>query len=105
MTKLTSQHFSPRASLCALGPKICSLKLFETISKHVLIKQKTIKHKPVDKLFDSKAVVRRPTSPRPSDGLGTVTDNTGLCAAAAKASHTLDEEQRAAGICDADPYT
>ena len=53
MSKLTSQHFSPRASLCALGPKIRSLKLFETISKHVFIKQKTIKHKPVDKLFDA----------------------------------------------------
>jgi hypothetical protein len=53
MSKLTSQHFSPRASLCALGPKIRSLKLLETISKHVFIKQKTVKHKPVDKLFDA----------------------------------------------------
>src|SRR5215218_2772452 len=53
MSKHTSQHFSPRASLCALGPKIRSLKLLETISNHVFIKQKTIKHKPVDKLFDA----------------------------------------------------
>lgn len=53
MSKLTSQHFSPHASLCALGPKIRSLKLFDTISKHVFIKQKAIKHKPVDKLFDA----------------------------------------------------
>jgi hypothetical protein len=53
MSKQTSQHFSPRASLCALAPKIRSLKLFDTISKHVFIKQKTIKHKPVDKLFDA----------------------------------------------------
>jgi hypothetical protein len=52
MSKHTSQHFSPRASLCALGPKIRSLKLFETISKHVFIKQKTIKHKSVKNLFD-----------------------------------------------------
>src|SRR5215218_4119963 len=53
MSKHASQHFSPRASLCALGPKIRSLKLLETISNHVFIKQKTIKHKPVDKLFDA----------------------------------------------------
>jgi hypothetical protein len=53
MSKHSSQHFSPRASLCALGPKIRSLKLLETISNHVFIKQKTIKHKPVDKLFDA----------------------------------------------------
>jgi hypothetical protein len=53
MSKHTSQYFSPHASLCALGPKIRSLKLLETISKHVLIKQKTIKHKPVDKLLDA----------------------------------------------------
>src|ERR1051325_8247174 len=53
MSKLTSQHFSPRASLCAIGPKIWSLKLFHTISKHAFIKQKAIKHKPVDKLFDA----------------------------------------------------
>jgi Transposase DDE domain group 1 len=53
MSRHTSQHFSPHASLCALGPKIRSLKLFDTISQHVFIKQKTIKHKPVDKLFDA----------------------------------------------------
>jgi hypothetical protein len=50
MSKHTSQHFSPH---CALGPKIRSLKRLETISNHVFIKQKTIKHKPVDKLFNA----------------------------------------------------
>jgi hypothetical protein len=53
MSNHTSHHFSPHALLCALGPKIRSLKLLETISNHVFIKQKTIKHKPVDKLFDA----------------------------------------------------
>jgi hypothetical protein len=57
MSKHTSQHFSPRASLCTLGPKIRSLKLFDTISNHVFIKQKTIKHKPVDKLLDAFIVI------------------------------------------------
>jgi hypothetical protein len=53
MSKHLSQHFSPRASLCALGPKIRSLRLLETLSKQVFIKQKTIKHTPVEKLYDA----------------------------------------------------
>ncbi|HST20597.1 MAG TPA: transposase [Blastocatellia bacterium] len=53
MNQNTIEHFSPCASLCALAPKIVSLKLFETISEHLFIKQKTIKHKPIDKLKDA----------------------------------------------------
>ncbi len=48
-----SEHFSPRASLCALASKIKSLKLFDTIGQHVHIHQKTVKHKPIDKLLDA----------------------------------------------------
>jgi hypothetical protein len=39
--------FTARAPLAALGLKLRSLKLFETISQHVKIKQKTIKHAPI----------------------------------------------------------
>jgi hypothetical protein len=53
MKKTISEHFSPRASLCALAAKIRTLKLFETISEHVHIHQKTVKHKPIDKLCDA----------------------------------------------------
>ena len=53
MAKQTFQHFSPHASLCALGAKINSIKLFDIVSEHVFIKQKTIKHKPVEKLKDA----------------------------------------------------
>lgn len=53
MNQKTIENFSPHASLCALAPKIVSLKLFETISEHLFIKQKTIKHKPIDKLKDA----------------------------------------------------
>src|SRR5215203_3177755 len=45
--------YTPRATLCALGVKVRSLKLFETISEHVRIRQKTIKHTPVEKLQDA----------------------------------------------------
>ena len=53
MKKGVSEHFSPRATLCALGIKIKALKLFEVIAEQVHIKQKTIKHKPIDKLLDA----------------------------------------------------
>lgn len=40
------------ATTCA-GIKIRSLKLFDTIKEHVFIKQKTIRHTPVEKLTDA----------------------------------------------------
>jgi hypothetical protein len=45
--------YSPRATLCAIGIKLRSVKFFETITEYVHIKQKTIKHTPVEKLTDA----------------------------------------------------
>lgn len=55
MTKqiTSTQHFSPRATLAALGTKVRSLKLFDTIAEHVHIKQKSVRHTPLDKLTDA----------------------------------------------------
>jgi hypothetical protein len=36
--------YTPRATLCAIGLKIRSWKLFETVAEHVHIRQKTIRH-------------------------------------------------------------
>jgi hypothetical protein len=49
----TARLYTPRATLCALGLKVRSLKLFETISEHVRIRQKTIRHTPIEKLTDA----------------------------------------------------
>ena len=49
----TTQHYTPHATLAAIGIKIRSLKLFDTIKEHVFIKQKTIRHTPVEKLNDA----------------------------------------------------
>jgi hypothetical protein len=49
----SSRLYSPRATLCAIGLKLCSMKLFDTIADHVKIRQKTIKHTPVEKLTDA----------------------------------------------------
>ena len=52
-SKETTQHYTPHATLAALGIKIRSLKLFDTIKEHVFIKQKTIRHTPIEKLHDA----------------------------------------------------
>jgi hypothetical protein len=52
-TGTASRLFSPRNALAALGIKICSLKILETISEQVRIRQKTIKHTPIEKLTDA----------------------------------------------------
>jgi hypothetical protein len=49
----TTQHYTPHATLAAIGLKIHSLKLFDTIKEHVFIKQKTIRHTPIEKLHDA----------------------------------------------------
>jgi hypothetical protein len=49
----SSRLYSPRATLCAIGLKLRSMKLFDTIADHVKIKQKAIKHTPVEKLTDA----------------------------------------------------
>jgi hypothetical protein len=49
----TIQHFTPQATLAALGLKLQSLKLFSAVEQMVKIKQKSIKHTPVEKLYDA----------------------------------------------------
>lgn len=49
----TTNHFSPAASLAALGVKLSQLDLFGPIRTEVQIGQKTIKHTPTDKLYDA----------------------------------------------------
>jgi hypothetical protein len=48
-----SRLFSPRTTLAALGVKLRSMSLFEVIENHVRIRQKAIKHTPVEKLQDA----------------------------------------------------
>ena len=46
-------HFSLTASLAAIGVKVRQLDLFGPIRSQVQIGQKTVKHTPVDKLYDA----------------------------------------------------
>jgi hypothetical protein len=46
-------HYTPAASLAALGVKIQQVWLFEPIERRVHIAQKTVKYCPIDKLYDS----------------------------------------------------
>jgi hypothetical protein len=48
-----TQHYTPHATLAAIGIKINRLQLFDTISNYLFIKQKTVKHKPIEKLCDA----------------------------------------------------
>jgi hypothetical protein len=48
-----SRLYTPRATLCALGLKVRSLKLFDTVAQHVRIRQKMIRHTPLEKLQDA----------------------------------------------------
>lgn len=48
-----ARHYTPRATLCALGVKVRSLKFFDIIGEHVRIRQKTIRHTPLEKLQDA----------------------------------------------------
>src|SRR5256885_8653650 len=50
---LTTKHFSPAASLAAIGVKLSHLDLFGPIRTQVQIRQKTVKHTPSDKLYDA----------------------------------------------------
>jgi len=45
--------YSPRATLCAIGIKLRALKFFDPIAEHVHVRQKTVKHTPVEKLTDA----------------------------------------------------
>jgi hypothetical protein len=45
-------RFSARASLVAIGMQFCQLNIWATVGEHVKIKQKVLKHTPLDKLLD-----------------------------------------------------
>ncbi|MET0622933.1 MAG: hypothetical protein ABW250_08135 [Pyrinomonadaceae bacterium] len=49
----TTRHFSPRASLAALGLCLRRLGLLEAIAAHVHVPQKTVRHTPAEKLYDA----------------------------------------------------
>lgn len=49
----SAKHFSPRASLAALGLRLRRLGLLDALAAHVHIPQKTIKHTPAEKLYDA----------------------------------------------------
>jgi hypothetical protein len=49
----TNHHFSPRATLAAIGLKIKAIDLLTPIKEKVKITQKTIKHDPFEKLQDA----------------------------------------------------
>jgi hypothetical protein len=50
---VATSHFSPVASLVAIGVKVKQLDLFGPIRTQVQIKQKTVKHTPTEKLYDA----------------------------------------------------
>jgi hypothetical protein len=52
-TTLPERHFSARASLAAIGVKVRELDVFGPIRQRVQIAQKTVKHKPIDKVYDA----------------------------------------------------
>jgi|SRR5215813_11509341 len=49
----TSRHFSPRATLAAIGLKIRAIDLLAPLKEKVKVAQKTIKHEPIEKLQDA----------------------------------------------------
>jgi len=49
----TRGHYTPAASLAALGVKLQQLGIFGPIQRLVRIAQKTVKYRPLDKLYDS----------------------------------------------------
>lgn len=49
----SKQHFTPRATLAAIGVKLRSLDLLAPVKEKVKIGQKTVKHEPLDKLLDA----------------------------------------------------
>jgi ABC-type cobalamin transport system ATPase subunit len=48
-----TQHYTPHATLAAIGLKITRLQLFDTIGKYLFIKQKSVKHRAIEKLCDA----------------------------------------------------
>lgn len=52
-TKQKQHHYTPRASLAALGMKFQQLGIFRPVDRNVRIAQKVVKYKPVEKLLDA----------------------------------------------------
>ena len=52
-SRTSTQYFTPRATLAAVGIKLRSVKIFDVISREVDIRQKTVKHTPIEKLTDA----------------------------------------------------
>ena len=52
-TTKTTRHFTGCASLAAIGVKLRQLDVFDPIRKTVRIAQKTVKHTPIDKVYDA----------------------------------------------------
>ena len=46
-------RFSPQASLAAVGVRLRKMKIWQVVEQKVQIRQKMIKHRPVDKLLDA----------------------------------------------------
>jgi hypothetical protein len=53
MTECITGHYTPAASLAALGVKLQEINVFGPIKRLVHIAQKTVKYSPLDKLYDS----------------------------------------------------
>jgi hypothetical protein len=53
MTECITGHYTPAASLGALGVKLQQINVFEPIKRLVHIAQKTVRYGPIDKLYDS----------------------------------------------------
>lgn len=48
-----AEHFSPNATLAAIGIKVQALELFKPISEKVHIHQRTIDHSPANTYLDA----------------------------------------------------
>ncbi|EFH80996.1 hypothetical protein [Ktedonobacter racemifer] len=101
----TTNHFSPTASLAAIGVKLNQQDLFGPIRTNVHIKQKTVKHTPADKLYDAwisllagaHGLVEINTRPRTDPGLQRAFGRS-ACAEQSVVQETLD-------ACTADNVT
>jgi hypothetical protein len=50
---ISAKHFSPRASLAAVGLRLCRLGFLEALAATVHVPQKTVRHTPAEKLYDA----------------------------------------------------
>jgi len=92
-------RFSPRASLAAVGVRMRQMKIWQVVEQKVQIRQKTIKHRPLDKLLDAfinilaggRGLVEVNTRVEPDEGVqrafgrqgcadqSTISDTVGIC--------------------------